>query len=293
MPRSPRLHVPGAFYHVTLRGNHRQNIFYCPADRTLLDEITAEVIERFTARLHAYCWMTNHVHLLIQVSDTPLAKLMLRIAGRYARTVQKRLKTTGHLFEKRYHAVVVDADDYLLELVRYIHLNPVRARMVTDPAAHPWSSHSVYLGKRSQPWITTDFALSMFHPQRDRAVAAYARFIGEATDHPATSPLAECNPSDSRILGSDDFAARLLGEAWRPRSRKTLGDLIAEAVDEFSVTEEALRSSSCERRLTKARAWVAYQATTLRITSVSEVARHFNRTEAALRHGVKRHFSGT
>jgi REP element-mobilizing transposase RayT len=94
MARPLRIHVPGAFYHVTLRGNHRQDIFFTSADRRLFDEITAEVLERFTARLHAYCWMTNHMHMLIQVGDAPLGRLMLRIAGRYARTV-RLLKPTN------------------------------------------------------------------------------------------------------------------------------------------------------------------------------------------------------
>jgi putative transposase len=174
MPRPLRIHVPGAFYHVTMRGNHRQNIFFSPADRRLFDDITAEVLERFAARLHAYCWMTNHVHMLIQVSDAPLGKLMLRIAGRFARTVQRHLHTTGHLFEKRYHPILVDADQYLLELLRYIHLNPVRAHMVEHPSDYPWSSHRVYLGALDQPWVTTNFALGMFHAQRDQAIAAAA-----------------------------------------------------------------------------------------------------------------------
>src|SRR5688500_8101403 len=173
MPRPPRIHMPGAFYHVTLRGNHRQNIFFSSADRILFSDITAEVIERFSARVHAYCWMTNHIHLLVQVSDTPLGKLMMRIAGRYARTVQTKLHTTGHLFEKRYYPVLVDADSYLLELLRYIHLNPVRARMVERPCAYPWSSHHNYMGERTEPWITTDFALGMFHCERTLAIAGY------------------------------------------------------------------------------------------------------------------------
>jgi putative transposase len=175
MPRPLRIHVAGAFYHVTMRGNHRQNIFFSPADRRLFDDITAEVLERFAARLHAYCWMTNHVHMLIQVSDAPLGKLMLRIAGRFARTVQRHLHTTGHLFEKRYHPILVDADRYLLELLRYIHLNPVRAHMVEHPSDYPWSSHRVYLGALDQPWVTTNFALGMFYAQRDQAIAAYQR----------------------------------------------------------------------------------------------------------------------
>jgi putative transposase len=237
MPRPLRIHVPGAFYHVTMRGNHRQNIFFSPADRRLFDDITAEVLERFAARLHAYCWMTNHVHMLIQVSDAPLGKLMLRIAGRFARTVQRHLHTTGHLFEKRYHPILVDADRYLLELPRYIHLNPVRAHMVEHPSDYPWSSHRVYLGALDQPWVTTNFALGMFHAQRDQAIAAYQRFIDHDVRSPSASPFTECNPNDARILGSDDFAAKFLGAAWRPRSHTTLAELIAEACQASASTK--------------------------------------------------------
>jgi REP element-mobilizing transposase RayT len=276
---------------VTLRGNHRQNIFFSDADRRLFDNITAEILERFAARLHAYCWMTNHVHMLLQVGHTPLGRLMLRIASHYARTVQKHLHTTGHLFEKRYHSTLVNADEYLLELLRYIHLNPVRARMVEHPSDYPWSSHHAYMGSNAQPWVTVDFALNMFHPERDHAIAAYARFVNDDLGQFASSPLSERNPNDSRILGSDDFAAKLLGAAWKPKSRKTLPDLIAEACRQFSVTDDALKSPSAQRHLTRARAWIAHQAITLRITSLCAVARHCNRTEAALRQSVKRHFN--
>jgi putative transposase len=290
MPRPLRIHVPAAFYHVTLRGNHRQNIFFSPADRRLFEDITCEVLERFAARLHAYCWMTDHVHMLLQVGDAPLGRLMLRIAGRYARSIQKHLRTTGHLFEKRYHPILVDADEYLLELLRYIHLNPVRAHMVDHPTQYPWSSHHAYLGNPTGPWITTDFALSLFHPQRERALDAYRRFIDQDLDA-SLSPLSQCNPNDRRILGSDDFAAQLLGRAWKPKSRKTLATLIAEGCEQFSVSLEALRSRSCQRRLTAARAWITHQALILQITSLSEVARSFNRSEASLRESVKHHFN--
>jgi len=110
-------------------------------------------------RVHAYCWMTNHVHLLMQVSEVTLGRAMQRIASRYARAVQKRRGTTGHLFERRHRAILIDADSYLLELIRYIHLNPVRARIVTDPADYPWSGHRAYLGLENTCWLTADFGL--------------------------------------------------------------------------------------------------------------------------------------
>lgn len=288
MPRPLRLHVPAAFYHITLRGNHRQDIFFSPRDRDQLDEIVSEVMGRFDARLHAYCWMTNHLHMLMQVGDIPLGRIMLRIASRYARALQTRFHTTGHLFERRYHAVLVDADSYLLELLRYIHLNPVRARMVEKPDDYPWSSHAVYLGQRDAPWVTTTMALSMFHGEYIQAVAAYQRFVHA---EPATgSPLQACNPNDLRILGSDDFAARLLGAAWRPRSHKTLAMLIDEACAEFGVNRDALFAASRARHLTRIRAGIAHQAVTLRIATLSEVARQFGRTESSLRESVSLHF---
>ena len=98
MPRKPRLHVDGAFYHVILRGNHREAIFFRPADRDMFASLVAEMLGRFRMRVHAYCWMTNHVHLLMQVSDAPLGRAMMRIASRFARHMQRHRLTTGHFF---------------------------------------------------------------------------------------------------------------------------------------------------------------------------------------------------
>ena len=151
MARPLRLHVAGGFYHVTLRGNHRRPIFFTDADRDLLEEVLAEALDRGAARVHAYCWMSNHLHMLVQVADVPLSRLMLRVASRYARTVQIALATTGHLFERRYPALLVDADSYLLTLLRYIHLNPVRAGLVGDAQLYRWSSAQAH-ADGADPW---------------------------------------------------------------------------------------------------------------------------------------------
>ena len=127
MPRKPRLHVPGGLYHVILRGNDRQAIYFSRADRRRWMRLLGEGIDRYRCRVHAYCWMTNHVHMAVQVSDVPLHRLMHWLAMTYSRQTNQRLGRTGHLFERRYRSKLVDADSYLLELVRYIHLNPVKA----------------------------------------------------------------------------------------------------------------------------------------------------------------------
>ena len=291
MPRRLRIHVPFAFYHVTLRGNHRQRIFFTSWHRDWLNDIVAAVIRRFHARIHAYCWMTNHIHMLVQVSEVSLGRIMRHIAGPYARKVQAVRSTTGHLFEKRHDQRLVDADEYLLELIRYIHLNPVRAGLVRAPAEYAWSSHRDYLGTTRRTWVTTDFALAMFHAERARAIAAYREFVAHApVDSP--SPLASCNPNDARVLGSDEFVKNTVGSTPRPRSTKSLGDVIEEVCSEFEVSIDQLESRSARRQLARARALVARRCLQGRIATLAAVARRFDRDESTLRESVQRYYPG-
>jgi putative transposase len=275
-------------YHVTLRGNHRQDIFFTPDDRRLLTCIVREILVACDAQLHAYCYMTNHVHALLQVSDTPLSRIMLLVAGRYARAVQARLQTTGHLFEKRYHALMVDADEYLLTLLRYIHLNPVRANLAASPDEYCWSSHHAYLGTRPEPWVTTGFALRMFDADRRRAIAAYAAFVNAA---PARSPLLDRNERDPRILGSDAFAQRVLGDSWKPRADSALQKIIDDACARFTVTEKQLQSASRLAPLARARTWIADESLRTGVASVSSLARYFNRDGSSIRQALHRYRS--
>src|SRR5882724_5456528 len=173
MPRLPRLHVPGGHYHVVLRGNHRQALFDCSADRIALNAIVAQALERDGARHLVWLVMTNHLHALIQVGDRPLGSLMHRIARRYSRYRHRQLRVTGHLFERRYKAWLVDADTYFIALVRYIHLNPLKAQMVSNIDDYPWSSHLAYLGLRTESWLTVDFGLSLLESTVEHARRAY------------------------------------------------------------------------------------------------------------------------
>jgi len=285
MPRSPRIHASGAMYHVTLRGNHRQDIFFTPADRSLLTGIVVEIMVRCDAQLHAYCYMTNHVHALIRVNETPLSRIMLLLAGRYARSVQARLQTTGHLFEKRYHALLVDADEYLLTLLRYIHLNPVRANLASSPDEYPWSSHHVYTGRRSEPWVTTEFALRMLDSDRQRAVARYEALMRSG---PPGSPLLERNERDSRILGSDAFARKILGESWKPRSDSQLQHIIDDACIRFGTSRAELQSPSRLSDVASARAWITEKSLGTGIASVTSLAHYFNRDTSSIRQAARR-----
>ena len=281
MPRPPRLHVPGGFYHVILRGNHREPLFASNEDRTVLDTFVGNVISRSGARIHAYCWMTNHLHALIQVGELPLSKIMGRIAAPYSRYRHNLLRTSGHLFERRYKATLVDVDAYFLTLVRYIHLNPVKALMVSDPVDYPWSSHRAWLGLRSTPWLTIDFGLSLFSTHTENARDAYARFMG-APDLVEDEFDSASNPQDSRVLGSDSFISGIPYRPQKPRRVVTLDQLATEIATDHSIPMEALASPSRERSLSAPRLALVRAALDHRIATLAEVARFLNRQPSTL-----------
>jgi REP element-mobilizing transposase RayT len=272
MPRRPRLHQPHGFYHVTLRGNHQRDIFFSTGDRAVLNSIVARAIDTYEARVHAYCWMSNHIHLLMQVGEVPLAEPMRQIAGEYARVVLSRLQLTGHLFEKRYFARLVTVDSYFLELVRYIHLNPVSAKMVDDPASYRWSSHHNYLGRRYDAWVTSSFALDMFGSTRETAVKGYLKFV-QSEDALEWQP-----PEDDKYAEAQE-QERL--------SQASLRSLIAEACGRFGVSIEQLRSPTHDSYLAKVRGWIAAQARKRKIATIAAVARMLGRDERTLRYAMR------
>lgn len=289
MARLPRLHIPGGFYHVTLRGNHRQPIFFRQGDQELLDTVFCEAIQRHEARVHAYCWMTNHLHALIQVSAEPLGRIMSGIASRYARTVQSRFETTGHLFERRYHAVLLDAERRLLAVVRYIHLNPVRAGIAPDPALYRWSSHDVYLGQRSCPWVTTDFALGLLSADPVQARSNYTNLMQGSQTCQWGQELLAPNRRQPGILGDDQFVARVTGLLDGVTSQPSLHALVLECSRRFGIDARRLAAAGNGKRFARARAWIAHEATTRTNVSVAAVGRHLGRSESAMR-ALMRHY---
>lgn len=281
MPRRPRIHVPGGFYHVTLRGNHRQPIFHSDADPLLLNKIVARALEKFDARLHAYCWMSNHLHFLIQVGIEPLARPMRQIAAEFARAMQIKLTTTGHFFERRYHATLIEATDYLFTVLRYIHRNPVEAGIASVAGGYRWSSHHAYAGRPHESWLTTTFILEKFSPVRIDAIQAYVEFVSAEPDE-----LASPFPEGAFIFGSDDFIERIRGASRESRSAQQLQDLISEACRRFEIAQEILISPVRNRFLTMVRAWIANQANERGIANRSDVARALGRSEGSLRRAI-------
>jgi len=289
MPRKPRLHVPGGFYHVTLRGNHQDDLFGTIEDRKVLNDIVAEALPLHGARCHAFCWMTNHLHSSVQVGDTPLGPLMQRIAVRYAKYRHKQLGIKGHLFERRYGGWLVQTDLYFVTLLRYIHLNPVNAGMVKTAQEYPWSSHRAYLGLETIPWLTTSFGLSMFGKTEEIARRHYRIMVAGDLYASELSILEQVNPKDSRVLGTDDFLATLKKPTWKPRSKLTLDAVIDQECKRCNVTVEALKSPSRQRALSVVRSAVTRRAVKDGIATIREVARALGRCPSGLCKRMKRY----
>ena len=204
MARPLRIEYPGAFYHVTSRGNERKAVFKSQRDREKFLAYLESATERYGAAIHAYCLMDNHYHLLIETPLGNLSKIMQHINGAYTMYFNTKRKRSGHLLQGRYEAILVDADEYAKELSRYIHLNPVRANLEPDPDAYEWSSCRYYTVKRKAPgWLQRDFILGYFGKRNAASMKKYRAFISSAMGQEHNNPLAE--KLHSVILGSQDF----------------------------------------------------------------------------------------
>lgn len=288
MARKPRLHLSGGLYHVILRGNGGQPLFLTDEDRYRFYLLLQEGTCRFAYHIHAFCLMTNHIHLAIQVGDIPLSRCMQNLSFRYTRWINWREKRTGHLFQGRYKAVLVDADNYLLELVRYIHLNPVRAGMVKAPEAYPWSGHLAYLGKEHLPWLTTDLVLGQFGKTFARSRAGYGRFVLDGLGEAHRPEFHGKGEDDSRLLGNESFVDRCLsGREGRPL-RLTAQDIAERVCRAYSIDEATLKSSSQSRTASEARAAVGWLARELGCATLSDVARLVNRDIGSISSAVRR-----
>jgi putative transposase len=207
MARPLRLEYPGALWHVTCRGNEKRPIFRDDRDRKLFLSLLSEAIARFAWRLHAYVLMGNHYHLLLETPEPNLSRGMHRINSIYSQQFNKRHDRVGHLLQGRFHAILVEKERHLVELVRYVVLNPVRAGLVDRAADWPWSSYGATAGLRQAPaWLETEWTVSQFGAGAE-ALQAYREFVGAGAgrlERPWSGVAAQL------FLGSDEFRKRVL-----------------------------------------------------------------------------------
>ena len=217
MARSLRVEYPGAFYHIINRGNAGEDLFKSLRDREKFLEYLETATSRFFIRIHTYCLMTNHYHLLVETPEANLSRAIQWINVSYAVYFNFKRQRRGHLFQGRFKSVLVDADDYLMHLSRYIHLNPVRAKMVESASDYPWSSYSSFVGKKETPkWLETDWLLSQFGRNLKEAKKRYKAFVEDV------DPDSLENPNKAQIggfiLGGEEFAKWIDDQFLSPQS---------------------------------------------------------------------------
>ena len=291
MGRPIRIHVDGGIYHVIMRGNAREPIFFDSNDHRELNQITAEGLERYNCRLHAFCWMTNHIHAAIQVSDRPLSEFMCWSASKYARFINRKRGRTGHLFERRHKAFLVRDDAYLLGLVRYIHLNPVRSGLVSSPEQYLWSSHRAYLGAQNVKWVTTRGVLSCFAGSAAVARERYREFMDQNQCwHPYENE--DCTEDEAMSLTSGELSM------WSRRDRTeedidiSLGELVTVYCSMYDLNPAVLMGSGRQRQAARVRAVISHQAITSGKCTLKDLAQYFGRPPEVISRGIKRYCIG-
>lgn len=208
MSRPLRLELAGGLYHVTSRGDQREDIYFGDADRLAWLELFGKVCERFNWVCHAWCQMTNHYHVVVETVEGNLSQGMRQLNGVYTQHINRAHQRVGHVFQGRYKAILVEKDSYLLELSRYVVLNPVRAGMVGDASEWPWSSYAAITGTQAAPdWLHTHWILSQFSRQRNEAISLYRDFVRAGIGLPGQWTQLK----GQVFLGTDTFVDRMQG----------------------------------------------------------------------------------
>ncbi len=256
MSRKPRIHKPAGFYHVMLRGNNGQDIFFTESDRYRFCLFLQEGTLRFGHYIHAFCLMTNHVHLVIQPGITPLSQIVKRLASCYAMYINRVHARIGHLFQGRFKAILVDDSKYLAELIRYIHLNPVRAGMVKAPEGYLWSSHQTYLGLNHIPWLTQETLMKKFdNSATHSARKCYLAFINEGIGLPIPKEV-YLGFYRGAIVGDNKFSdeiAKAVRLSEKQNSQLTTIDILNQVASLLEISVAAMQSRAKQSRLAQGR----------------------------------------
>jgi REP element-mobilizing transposase RayT len=266
-----------------LRGNNGEPIFFTDENRKFFYSLLEEGVQRFHHKIHAFCLMSNHVHLAIEVDNTSLSKIIQNISFRYARRVNKFSKRIGHLFQGRFKAILIDAETYLISLIRYIHLNPVRAHLTTKADEYFWSSHRAYLGYEHYPWLTINDILSRFGNEQSIASSRYYHFIENTKDDDKTTRFQTGNQKGLAILADEQFVNKLpFSKPENNYSKLNLNHLIEAVCLHYGIKESDLHSRRKTHVLATIRATIAWLAQESKICTITAVAAYFNRNISSL-----------
>ena len=276
MARRPRVFAFGLLYHVIVRGNQRRKTFRSDDDYKVYLDRLEKYRAKFQVRIHAYCLMPNHVHLLLETGSTPLAKFMQGLQQSYTQYFNRRYHKVGHVFQGRYKAIICDKDKYLLALVRYIHLNPVRARLAKRPEHYTHSGHTSYLVNVPPKIIEAGPILKMFGGRKQ-----YESFVlqGIRESHNDEYYTVE----DQRFLGEEGFGeeiSRAAGAKEERKPKKPIETIFKEITRQLETTPDLLRGKDRRWDTSKKRAEAVASLVREHGYGVSEVAKFLRRDQA-------------
>jgi len=280
MSRPLRLEYPGALYHVTSRGNAQADIFLGDDDREIFVRLLRDEIGQQGWICYAWCLMDNHYHFLIETPEANLARGMQRLNGRYTQGFNRRHGRVGHVFQGRYKAILVEKEAHLLELCRYIVLNPVRAGMVKEISQWKWSSYQqISAMKKDEQWMATDALLKLFSAQADAALEQYQHFVADGVDDRPWNDL-----RGQVFLGSEDFLARhetMLSEekldasiplTQRHPARPTSIQVLQDVAREFSLKAEQVLDRRVNREAYRVGVFLLRRACNMSLKEVASLA---------------------
>ncbi|MBN1823863.1 MAG: transposase [Endomicrobiales bacterium] len=320
MPRKGRISIEGGIYHVIQRGLERREIYKDDADREEFLRRLSEGLKETGHKCYGWVLMPNHFHLILKASARPLSDLMRKLLTGYALYFNKKNKRSGYLYQGRYKSVLCQEDNYLLELVRYVHLNALRAKIVRDMKAlskYKWSGHSVLMGENKADWQSTDEILGYFSQIKSKAIREYEEFVAEARGVPKREDLTggglirsvggwkevmnlrrskEKWIADERILGDGDFVEEALRQAEekiekREKLKKEGWDinrLVKKVCKMTGVNEKEIKRYSKRSKLSRARSLVAYFGSKELGISGAELARYFGITRSSISEAIVR-----
>ncbi len=283
MSRPLRIQYPDAWYHVMNRGRRGETVFLDKQDYSMFVELLKEVVDMYKVRVAAYCLIPSHYHLLIQTPGGDLARCMRHLNGIYTQRFNRAHQCDGQLFRGRYKSILVDADSYLLELVRYIHRNPLEAGLVKELNKYAWNSHKGYLSNAKKwDWLHKSFILSLFGREKREAIKTYKKFISMETPEGINRIFSKSKfPS---MLGSESFMNKVKGKFFQakrhdeiPQSKRLApgADRIKKAICKAYGVEESSLLSSRRGVLNEPRNVAIFLMRHLRGEKLEEIGRQF------------------
>lgn len=320
MPRQARLDVPGALHHIMVRGIDKSKIFRDDEDKARFLDRLGQTVEEGKSSVYAWALMDNHVHILFKSGTYGISTVMRKLLTWYAQYFNRRHLRTGHLFENRYKSILCDEDNYLLALIRYIHLNPVRAKVVETLEQldrYPWSGHRALIGKTKHAWMDVEPVLSEFGSTRRKAINEYRGFMQEGLGQGRLPSLTggglirskggwsqvlsarrsgRKEEFDERILGSGDFVNTILKEAEEKtkhqlklrRSGKTFARIMEEECKKERISPAELKGGGRRRKISDLRARIAKRGLEELGLPFAEIARHVGINTSSIRKAVLR-----